>query len=107
MGGTGGGPDPAAAAADARRPADGALNKSCGQFHPFHGPEFGLFIYGPGHAVGVQSSQEPGKEQDGRQQRQKELTGNSFHRVKRFRNREFTGTPCCFYGFRSTAGENV
>lgn len=39
-------------------PAEGTLNKSSGQFHPFHGPEFGLFIYGPGHAVGVQSSQE-------------------------------------------------
>lgn len=64
-----------AAAAAALRPAEGTFNKSCGQFHPLHSPEFGLFIYSPGHAVGNQRGQEKEREE---RQRQKELTGNSF-----------------------------
>lgn len=63
-----------AAAGASLSPAEGTFNKSCGQFHPFHGPEFGLFIYGPGHAVGDQRSWE----RSGKTQRQKELIGNSF-----------------------------
>lgn len=48
-----------AAAAASLRLAEGAFNKSCGQFHPLHGPELGLFIYGPGRAVG--KSEGPGR----------------------------------------------